>query len=117
MGSLSSPGTSGSVHIASQGANQTGQVTITDNAGNSQTFTSPPVSIDLTLPTVTARVNPTSAKVSKKPVTVNVSGTVTDALSGVDPNSLLYQVVDQDGRNVTSGPYSISSTGASSWSL
>ncbi len=38
------------LHFTAEGANQTQQVTVTDNAGNTATFTSPAVNIDLTKP-------------------------------------------------------------------
>ncbi|HET9787261.1 MAG TPA: PQQ-binding-like beta-propeller repeat protein, partial [Pyrinomonadaceae bacterium] len=44
------------LHFSSEGANQNQEVTVTDNAGNSATFTSPAVNIDLTKPSTSATV-------------------------------------------------------------
>ena len=43
---VESPSSGGTLTFSTQGANQTQSVTITDNAGNSQTFTSPAVSVE-----------------------------------------------------------------------
>src|SRR5687767_3048354 len=42
------------LHFVAEGANQTQEVTVTDRAGNSATFTSPAINIDLTPPSSTA---------------------------------------------------------------
>src|SRR6185369_9790295 len=48
------------VKFTSEGANQTHDVTVTDHAGNSATFTSPAVNIDITAPSTSAQVTATS---------------------------------------------------------
>ncbi len=72
------------------------------------------VKIDLTVPTITGlTANPPSVKrgSGKSPRTVNVTGTITDALSGVDPASLFYRVVSPAGTTPNT-PFTISATGA-----
>jgi outer membrane protein assembly factor BamB len=68
------------LHFASEGANQTLQVTVTDKAGNSATFTSPTVNIDLTAPS-TSVVLPVNQEWFAGPVTVALNAT--DNLAGV----------------------------------
>jgi len=71
------------LHFTSEGSNQTQQVTVTDKAGNSATFTSPTIHIDLTAPSTTATLPGVSQNqewfTSPVPVTLSAS----DNLSGV----------------------------------
>ena len=75
------------LHFTAEGANQTQQVTVTDNAGNSATFTSPAVNIDMTPPSSIAVVAGASQDQEwfSGPVTVTLDAT--DNLSGVKPGS------------------------------
>jgi outer membrane protein assembly factor BamB len=75
------------LHFTAEGANQTQQVTVTDNAGNTATFTSPAVNIDLTPPSSIAVVAGASQDQEwfSGPVTVTLDAT--DNLSGVKPGS------------------------------
>src|SRR5439155_4127147 len=71
--------------LTQEGPAVTGVVTVTDKAGNSATYTSPPVKIDKTPPSVACSVSPTSLwPPDHKMVTVTVSVTVRDPLSGRD---------------------------------
>lgn len=75
------------LHFTAEGANQTQQVTVTDNAGNTASFTSPAINIDLTPPSSTlviAGATPDQEWFSG-PVTVTVDAT--DNLSGVKPGT------------------------------
>lgn len=68
--SPSSP--TGPLTFSSEGASQTQDVTVFDNAGNSKTYTSPAVNVDLTAPTT-----------AFSPVGKTVTLTTTDGLSGL----------------------------------
>ena len=103
------------LHFTSEGTNQTQQVTVTDNAGNSATFTSPAVNIDLTIPLVTATASPATASKNPKPVTVTISGKATDSLSGV--SSANYSVTDEYGVTQPSGPVTMQANGNYSFTL
>jgi hypothetical protein len=103
------------LHFVAEGTNQTQQVTVTDNAGNTATFTSPAIKIDLTKPLVTATANPSTAPKSPKPVKVTISGSVTDALSGV--SSASFNVIDEYGATQPSGPVSVQANGSYSFTL
>ena len=103
------------LHFGSEGANQTQQVTVTDNAGNAATFTSPAVNIDFTAPLVSAAANPATAKKSGKPVTVTISGSVVDGLSGV--GSASFNVTDEYGAAQPSGAVTVQANGTYSFTL
>jgi hypothetical protein len=70
--------------LTSEGSAVTGNVTVTDKAGNSATFTSPAVDIDKTAPTASpaAAPAPNANGWNKTDVTVTFSGS--DSLSGID---------------------------------
>ncbi len=97
------------LHFAAEGVGQTQQVTVTDNAGNTATFTSPEINIDLTPPTTEA-VIPGASQTDEwfvNPVTVTL--TASDNLSGVWGS--LY-IVDGGLPQNYSGPITISGDGA-----
>ncbi len=71
------------VTFSAQGAGQTQDVTVTDLAGNSATFTSPAVNIDTIAPVVDI-TNPTDGRTYTDPQTLDY--TVTD---NIDPNPVL----------------------------
>ena len=77
--------------FASEGANQTQSVTVTDNAGNSAAFSSPAVSIDLTAPV-------TTASVSGATVTLAAA----DSLSGV---AATYYTIDGGAQQTYTAPF------------
>ncbi|HEU4769575.1 MAG TPA: hypothetical protein VFS77_19570, partial [Pyrinomonadaceae bacterium] len=103
------------LNFASEGANQTRQVTVIDNAGNSATVTSPVVNIDLTAPVVTASANPATAPKRPQPVNVTISGSVTDGLSGVA--SANFNVIDEYGVAQPSGSVTVQANGTYSFTL
>jgi len=96
------------VRFASEGANQTQEVTVTDRAGNSATFTSPAVNIDLTAPSSTAQVTAISGNMDWYTGLVSVMLNASDNLAGVA--NMFYRL---DGGSVQtySGTFSISSEG------
>jgi hypothetical protein len=112
------------VVISTQGSNQTQAVTVTDVAGNSKTFTSPAVKIDLTAPTITAATSPGSVNRNNgrggprgggSTISVTVSGRVTDSLSGVNTRSGAYSIVDSAGTAIPGRTYTIASNGTYSF--
>jgi hypothetical protein len=96
------------VTFTSEGANQTQQVTVTDRAGNSATFTSPAVNIDLTAPSTSATVSATSGYMDWYTNTVSVSLNASDNLAGV---ANIFYSVDGGSTQTYSGTFSISSDG------
>jgi FtsP/CotA-like multicopper oxidase with cupredoxin domain len=114
---VATPGPNGSAVISTQGTGQTGLVTITDVAGNSATFTSPAVNIDLTAPTLTATSSPTASRSTNRYTTITVSGRVTDALSGVNLTGGTYNVVDSQGTTIPGATFTVRSTGAYSFGV
>jgi hypothetical protein len=100
--------------FTAEGASQTQSVTVTDRAGNSASFTSPRVNIDWTAPQVTASaLPPRLPNMQGKMVPVSVSGTVSDALSGIDPATARasYAVADEYGRVQPSGAITVRADG------
>ena len=108
-----------------EGAGQTVSQTISDLAGNTATFTSAPISIDETAPTVTTTLSvpPNVNGWNNTPVTIQL--TCSDALSGVTPSvcapvtlgegarqTVTKTVTDLAGNSttVTVGPLSIDLT-------
>ena len=103
------------LHFGSEGANQTQNVTVTDNAGNSATYSSPAVNIDLSAPVVTASANPSSAPKRPQPVTVTISGSATDSVSGIA--SATFNVIDEYGVTQPSGSVTVQANGSYSFTL
>ncbi|HSB27888.1 MAG TPA: PQQ-binding-like beta-propeller repeat protein, partial [Pyrinomonadaceae bacterium] len=97
------------LQFTAEGANQTQQVTVTDNAGNTATFTSPAVNIDLTKPSSTAVIAGASQDQEWFSGPVQVTLNATDNLSGVKPGS--YFKLDGGGVNLVFGPFLITSAG------
>ena len=97
------------LHFASEGANQTQDVTVTDRAGNSATFTSPAINIDLTPPSSTAVIPGASQDQEWFSGPVQVTLNATDNLSGVKPGSFFR--LDGGGPNLVFGSFFIGSAG------
>jgi len=97
------------LHFTAEGANQTQQVTVTDKAGNTATFTSPEVNIDLTPPSSTLVIAGASPDQEWFSGPVSVTLDVTDNLSGAAPGGI-YKL-DGGGPNLIIGPFLISSPG------
>jgi outer membrane protein assembly factor BamB len=122
-------GVSGSFYQIDGGALQTyagsfvfstaGQHTIQyfsrDNVNNTEVPRSLVVNIDTVAPVVTAAANPATAPKGPKPVSVTISGSATDALSGI--NSASYNVIDEYGATQPSGPVTVQANGSYSFTL
>jgi len=105
------------LHFTAEGANQSQQVTATDNAGNSATFTSPTINIDLTKPTTVSTIPGAGQgqELFTDPVTVTLSAS--DNLSGVVGS---FYRIDGGSTQTYSSPFSIVTDGNHSvefWSV
>jgi hypothetical protein len=90
----------------------------TDPSGNQENPNLLTIKIDSTPPVITAAANPTTLwPPNSKMVPVMISGTITDATSGVDPNSATFAVVDQYGTVQPSGSVALGSNGAYSFTI
>ncbi len=88
--------------FTSQGSNQTQTVTITNQAGISAPFTSPPVSIDETLPVISGAVTTAPNAYGWYNSNVMVHWTVSDALSGVNPATVpADSTISGEGSNLS----------------
>ena len=86
-----------------------------DNLNNTEATNLLMVKIDTIAPVVSAAANPSTAGKSPKPVTVTISGSVTDVLSGV--SSASFNVIDEYGATQPSGPVTVQANGNYSFSL
>ncbi len=110
-------GSSASTQISSQGTNSV-SLRALDNAGNISSLVSLAVNIDMTPPAVSVSANPSSLwPPNGKMVPVTVSGAITDSLSGVDPSTAAFAVVDEYGSVQPSGPVSLGSGGSYSFTV
>ena len=76
-----------------------------DRAGNVSSLVSLPVNIDLAPPAVRVSASTSSLwPANGRMVPVTVSGSIADNLSGVNPNTATFAVVDEYGRVQPSGP-------------
>lgn len=107
-----------SLYFNAEGANQTQEVTVTDKAGNSATFTSPPVNIDRTAPTTGASLLHNMTHVSSwSTSTIQVKLSPSDALSGI---AVTFYSLDGGEPQTYSAPFSISGDGVHTfnyWSM
>jgi glycosidase len=110
-------GSNASTQISGQGTNSVGLRAL-DNAGNISALVTAAVNIDLTAPTVSVTANPSSLwPPNGKMVSVTISGAITDGLSGVDPSTAAFNVVDEYGQIQPSGPVSLGSGGSYSFTI
>jgi hypothetical protein len=86
-----------------------------DNLNNTEATHTLAVNIDTVAPLVTATANPATAGKSPRPVTVTISGSATDALSGI--SSASYSVIDEYGVTQPSGPITLQGNGSYSFTL
>jgi hypothetical protein len=84
-----------------EGAGLTQQVTVTDAAGNSATFTSPVVNIDRTAPLITASVTGTAGNAGWYRGDVQVTWTIDDAASLISSDGCEATVVAEDTAGTT----------------
>jgi hypothetical protein len=89
-----------------------------DKATNTESMRSLVVKIDTSKPTVTSSATPANANKSSNPVTVTVSGRVTDTTSGVlQSGSATFNVIDEYGVTQPSGPVVLQANGNYSFTL
>jgi hypothetical protein len=118
LSGVASPAPEGALRFGVQGAGQTQSVTVTDEAGNSATFTSPPVNVDFTAPALTvAAETPVLWPPNNKFVAETIVGTLTDAVSGVDPGTLAFAVTDEYGDVQPAGSFQMSADGHYSFTV
>lgn len=111
LSGVATPTPENPLHFNAEGANQTQEVTITDKAGNSATFTSPPVNIDLTSPSTAAGLSGMAVGVGGEWYSgaVEVSLTASDALSGI---ANTFYSVDGGATQAYGAPFTISNDGS-----
>jgi glycosidase len=108
---------SASTQISGEGTNSV-DLRALDNAGNISSLVGQPVNIDLTPPAVHVSANPSSIwPPTGNMVPVTVSGTITDNLSGVDPGTAAFVVVDEYGTIHPSGPITLGPGGSYSFTV
>ena len=86
-----------------------------DNVGNTEATQMITVKIDGGAPVVTASANPSTAPKRPQPVTVTISGSATDAVSGL--SSASFNVIDEYGVAQPSGSVTVQANGSYSFSL
>jgi hypothetical protein len=86
-----------------------------DNLGNVEAMNLLVVNIDTIAPVVTASANPSTAGKKPQPVTVTISGSATDGLSGI--RSASFNVIDKYGATQPSGPVTVQPNGSYSFTL
>ena len=86
-----------------------------DNLNNTEAVKSVAVKIDTVAPVVTASANPSAAPKKPQPITVTISGSATDALSGI--SSASFNVIDEYGVAQPSGPVTVQTNGTYSFTL
>jgi probable HAF family extracellular repeat protein len=104
--------------LSGEGAAQSVSGTCTDVAGNSATSTVNRINIDKTPPVITASTKPATLwPPNGKMVSVTVSGTMSDNLSGVNSSTAAFAVRDSYGLVQPTGPVSVASSGAYSFTI
>lgn len=108
LSGVAAPTPENPLHFYAEGANQTQQVVLTDKAGNSATFTSPPVNIDFTSPVTGAVLSGTSGASEWYSGAVEVTLTASDALSGI---ANTFYTVDGGATQTYAVPFTVSTDG------
>jgi hypothetical protein len=89
-----------------------------DNAGNISALATAAFGIDLTPPAVNVAASPSSIwPPNGTMVPVTVSGTITDGLSGVNPSTAAFAVIDEYGTVQPNGPVTLGTGGSYSFSV
>jgi outer membrane protein assembly factor BamB len=109
------PQTYGGPFTLSAQGQHTVQFWSVDNAGNTEAAQTILVKIDSGTPVVTASANPSTAPKRPQPVTVTISGSATDAVSGI--GSASFNVIDEYGVSQPSGPVTVQPNGSYSFTL
>jgi glycosidase len=108
-------GSTATTQISGEGTN-TVDLRAIDNAGNISSLTTLPVNIDVTPPVVAVSASPSTVwPANGKMVPVTIFGTITDNLSGVDPHSASFRVVDEYGIIQPHGPVIVGTGGSFSF--
>jgi len=106
---------SASTQLTSEGSYSVGLRAI-DNAGNISALATATFGIDVTPPVVSVAANPSSLQPHNgNMVPVTVSGNIADSLSGVDPSTATFAVVDEYGSVQPQGPVSLGPGGSYSF--
>jgi len=110
-------GDSASTQLSVEGSYKVGLRAL-DNAGNISEGERLRVNVDVTPPVVNVSASPSSLwPPNGKMVSVTVSGTITDSLSGVNPSTAAFAVVDEYGLVQPSGPVSLGPGGTYSFAV
>ena len=110
-------GSSTSTQLTAEGSYNVGLRAL-DNAGNISALATATVKIDVTPPVVNVSASPSSLwPANGKMVPVTVSGTITDSLSGVNPSTAAFAVVDEYGSIQPTGPVSLGAGGSYSFTI
>jgi glycosidase len=110
-------GSSTSTQLTAEGTYSVGLRAI-DNAGNISALATSSFGIDVTPPVVNVAVNPSTLwPPNGSMVAVTVSGTITDALSGVDPSTAAFAVIDKYGQVQPHGPVTLGTGGSYSFTV
>ncbi|UWZ83521.1 alpha-amylase family glycosyl hydrolase [Occallatibacter riparius] len=110
-------GNSASTRVTAEGPYTVGLRAI-DNAGNISAPATATFGVDVTPPVVRVSVSPPSLwPANGAMVPVTVSGFVTDSLSGVDPSTASFAVVDEYGTVQPQGPVSLARGGSYSFKV
>jgi hypothetical protein len=86
-----------------------------DNLNNTEAAQSLAVNVDTIAPIVMAAANPSTASKKPQPITVTISGSVTDSISGV--SSASFSVIDEYGATQPSGSVTLQANGNYSFTL
>jgi hypothetical protein len=98
--------------LSGEEAGQSANGTCTDAAGNSASAVVNGINIDRTPPVISLTPSaPTLWPPDGKLVPDTISGTINDVLSGVDPSSVTFRVIDSYGVVQPTGSISLSPTG------
>ncbi len=110
-------GSSASTQLTAQGSYSVGLRAI-DNAGNISSLATANFGIDVTPPVVKVLVNSSTLwPPNGKMVPVVVGGSITDALSGVNPSTASFAVVDEYGQIQPNGPVTLHAGGTFSFTV
>lgn len=88
-----------------------------DKVLNTETVKTVQLKIDQQAPSITMTATPSSVVASSTPVTVTVSGRITDALSGINPSTVFFNVIDEYSAIQPSGPVTLQPNGDFSFTL
>lgn len=108
LSGIASTNAASPLKFSTEGQNQTQSVTVTDQAGNNASFTSPKISIDLTAPQTSASVSGASGNNGWMRGPASVTLSPSDALSGVSTTKFS---VDGGVAQTYNGAFTVSGDG------